>query len=207
MSKQTNLFQKLDLFLFNKVEELKNKADYSKIQEAIGKIDDDFKDVAKIIATAVFLCLPLLFSGIVFMMNVNLNHDIEIRKEFIGLANEIISSNQQISDASKQIISLNPIEGQGGFNVRISQILSASGVDVEKIQVSNFISENIAGGIVRSEGDFRFSALTSMDLSNLFSSLVAKEKIKISTVSIRKNRKTNLLNGTFRVVHFSKSGE
>ncbi len=199
------LFKKSDLFLFNKVDELKKKPDYAKVQEFIGKIDDEFKEVAKIIATAAFLLLPFIFLFIFFLHNMGLHEDIAIRKEFINLANEIIASHKQIGSSSQRIISTSPIEGQGGFNSRISNILSSSGTDIEKIQVSNFLSEDIAGNIIRSEGDFRFTAMTTEELANLFIALVTREKMKVSTISVRKNMKTNLLNGTFRVVHFAKN--
>jgi hypothetical protein len=205
MKAVTDIYKKVDLFMFNKLDEFKQSPGYSRVQETIGKIDDEFIDIAKVAGTIVFILVPFIFAFIMMLNNSSMKDDISYRKEFITLANEIIANQKQIGSASRLIISQNTLDSSGGFSSRLSSILAGVGVDIEKIQVSNFESEQIAGTIDRSEGDFKFNALTTEELSQLFIALISKEKMKISNINIRKNIKTNLLNGTFRAVHFGKA--
>lgn len=200
----SKLLKRIDLFFFDQIDEIKKRNEFTNLTDFISKIDDEYKDYVKLAATAAFIILPFVFTFFLWLHNMGLAKDVEIRKEFITLSSEIINSHKQIGTSSSKIISKNAIDEKSGFNVRLSSILSSAGVDVEKIQVSNFVRENTAGNIIRSEGDFKFKNLTTDELTQLFTSLIVKEKMKVSSIKIAKTP-GNLLNGNFRVVHFSKT--
>jgi hypothetical protein len=203
-NKRESLLKKIDHTLFNAVDELKNKPEFSQFSESVTRIDDEIRDIAKLSATAVFLFLPFLLVVFLWMHNIGIQNDIEIRKDFIKIANEIKSTKNQIGESSRKIISSNPIEGGGGLLMRLSNNLTSVGVDVDKIQISDMSQEDIDGNLQRSEGDFKFTAITTEELSKTLSYLITREKMKISSIKVKKNKSSNLINGSFRVVHFSR---
>ncbi|MBL7666174.1 MAG: hypothetical protein JNM93_13645 [Bacteriovoracaceae bacterium] len=204
MNKFLNLFKTIDTFIFAQIDVLKTKPEYNQLIEGIARIDDEIKDFVKLAATVVFLGAPLVIIALIWYGNTQLTSQIQIRKDFIKLASSIIENSKQIQESSAKIISSTPVDSQTGFNSRLSQILTTAGVDVEKIQVSNFVREDTAGNIIRSEGDFRFTNLTTDELTKLFIALLTKERMKISTIRVTKGQ-NNMLNGNFRVVHFGKT--
>jgi len=86
---------------------------------------------------------------------------------------------------------------------RLSNLISAVGLDLSKIQVSNYASELISDGVMRSEADFSFTNISTDELMNLFSSMISREKFKVQSVEISRNADTNLLQGQFHAIHFS----
>lgn len=86
---------------------------------------------------------------------------------------------------------------------RLSNLLSTLGLDLSKIQVSNYAGEMISDTIMRSEADFAFSSVSTDELMNIFTAMISRERFRIQSVKIIRNAESNLLEGQFHAIHFS----
>ncbi len=129
----------------------------------------------------------------------------QTRLSLISKANQIIGQKQSLREVSPAILSDSPIDGESMMTSRLSNLLSSIGVDLSKIQVSNYQGGMSSGTIMRSEADFQFMNLTTDELMNIFTVLVQREKFRIQSVDIGRNPDTNLLKGQFHALHFSNS--
>src|SRR5690606_7596407 len=101
----------------------------------------------------------------------------------------------------------NPIDGDSMMTSRLSNMLSTAGIDLSKIQVNNFASEMISDAIMKSEADFAFNSISTDELMNIFTAMIAREKFRIQSVDIKRNADSNLLQGKFHAIHFSNAAE
>ncbi len=200
---QNTTFKKIDREIFDRLDKFKLTPSYNSLQDFYNGLEEEQQRLFKagIIFTLFFL--PLCGLGFIAWQNNILREDLKTRISLVSKANEVIGHKQGLETVSPSVLSTNPIEGDSMMNSRISNLISATGLDLSKIQISNFASELISDGIMRSEADFSFSSISTDELMNLFSSMITREKFKIQSVEIVRNADSNLLQGQFHAIHFS----
>lgn len=200
---QNTTFKKIDREIFDRLDKFKLTPSYNSLQDFYNGLEEEQQRLFKagIIFTLFFL--PLCGLGFIAWQNNILREDLKTRISLVSKANEVIGHKQGLETVSPSVLSTNPIEGDSMMNSRISNLISATGLDLSKIQISNFTSELISDGIMRSEADFSFSSISTDELMNLFSSMITREKFKIQSVEIVRNADSNLLQGQFHAIHFS----
>lgn len=200
---QNTTFKKIDREIFDRLDKFKLTPSYNGLQDFYNGLEEEQQRLFKagIIFTLFFL--PLCGLGFIAWQNNILREDLKTRISLVSKANEVIGHKQGLETVSPSVLSTNPIEGDSMMNSRISNLISATGLDLSKIQISNFASELISDGIMRSEADFSFSSISTDELMNLFSSMITREKFKIQSVEIVRNADSNLLQGQFHAIHFS----
>lgn len=197
------LFKKIDRSVFEQIDKFKLSPNYAQVQDFYNGLDEEQQKLFKAGVNAVLVLLPLLILGVLWWQNYQLREDLEVRATIMQKAQEIIGQKQSMSNVAPQILSQNPIDSAAMMTSRLSGVLSASGVDTAKVNVSNFSSSSISSNVMRSEADVAFSNLTTDELVNLFTSLIQREKFRIESVDIRRSADTNLLTGQFHAIHFS----
>lgn len=200
---QNNIFKKLDVAIFEQIDKFKQTTNYAPIQDFYNGLEEEQQKVFKGAMILLIALLPTLIVGIFWSQNQNLKADLEMRKEMIHKGATILAETRSIAQVSPQIFSANPIDNNSLMTSKISQILGSQGVELSKVMVSNFQSENLSSTLLKSEADFKFQDLATDELMNVFSAMMSREKFKISEVNIKKNLNTNKLEGTFHAVHFS----
>ena len=76
-------------------------------------------------------------------------------------------------------------------------------IDLSKVQVSDFSSDSISSTAMKSEAKFAFSNVSTDELMNIFTVMISREKFRISSVEIKRNADTNMLQGQFHAIHYS----
>lgn len=199
------LFKKIDRAVFEKIDKFKSSPQYNGIQDFYNGLEEEQQKVFKAGVILALFLLPSLFLGLVWLQNDNLKVDLATRISLVSKANEIIGQKQSLRDISPAILSDGPIDGESMMSSRLSNLLSAVGVDLGKIQVSNYTGELTSGTIQRSEADFQFNNLSTDELMNVFTSMIQREKFRIQSVSIKRNGDTNLLQGQFHAIHLGNA--
>ena len=199
------IFKKIDQAVFEHIDKFKSTSSYNNLQDFYNGLEEDQQKVFKAFVLLAIFIIPLTFLGLVLWQNNNLKKDLETRVALISKANEIIGQKQSLRNIAPNILSESPIDGQGMMSSRISNILSATGIDLSKIQINNYNGELISSGIMKSEADFKFTNISTDELMNIFINMIQREKFKIQNVMIIRNADTNLLNGEFHAVHLGNS--
>jgi hypothetical protein len=199
------LFKKIDLAIFERIDKFKLTPGYNSLQDFYNGLEEEQQKVFKALIIFLIFLLPSIVLTLIWWQNVSLKKDIDTRIALISKANEIIGQRQGLLDISPRILSDSPVDGQSMMSSRLSNLLTAIGIDLSKLQVSNYNGELTAGTIQRAEADFQFSNLSTDELMNIFINMIQREKFRIQSVDIKRNNDTNLLQGQFRAVHFGNA--
>lgn len=196
------LFKKIDKDVFERIDKFKLTPSYSGLQDFYNGLEEEQQKFFKLVVILFIFLLPAVILGLVFWQNNNLKEDLETRMALVSKANEIIAQKQGLEEVSPNVLSDNPIDGESMMTSRLSNLLATVGVDLSKIQVSNYTGELTSESIMRAEADFQFSNLSTDEMVNMFTAMIQREKFRIQSVKVERNAETNLLQGKFHAVHF-----
>ncbi len=204
MSETTNILKRFDTFLFQKLDELRQKPGYAKTIEFYANLEEDQQRIAKWALLSATALIPLIFVMIFWIQNSSLHNDLDNRIELVDTMQEIITQNSEAGGLSMGLAASTPISSESEMQTRLSSALSRSSIDLSKIRISNFSLENVSDSLVRSESDVKFDGLTTEQLMSLFTFMIQTEKFKISSVEITRSTQSNLLEGIFHGIHFGQ---
>lgn len=197
------ILKKIDQAIFTRIDKFKQTTNYSPIQDFYNGLEEEQQKIFKgIIILAIFL-VPLMGLGLVWYQNNNFKQDLAMRISIISKANEIIGQSQGLQEITPQVFSANPIDSSSMMTSRLSSLLSSVAVDLSKIQVNDFESFNISSHVAKAEANFAFNNVTTDELVNIFTTMISREKFRISSVDIKRNGDTNMLQGKFHGIHYS----
>lgn len=200
---KNSIFKRIDTEIFQWVDKLKSHPNYQSFLDFYTGLEDEQKKTFKITTLALLFVLPLILLGFLFFQNHSLKQDFNKRVEIFSKANEILSKNQGVRQVSSNILSQNPIDSSEMIIAKISNTLSPMGVDLNKIRVANFESNEISSSIISSQAEFSFSNMSVNELMDTFIGLIRREKFRIETLHINRNETTSLLSGQFLGIHYS----
>lgn len=203
LNTKTPGFKKIDREIFDRLDKFKLTPGYNNIQDFYNGLEEEQQRVFKGAVILVIFLIPMFFLGFVYWQNNDLKEDLKTRIALISKANEIIGQKQGLLEVSPTVLSDSPIDGASMMTSRLSNLLSTLGLDLSKIQVSNYAGEMISDTIMRSEADFAFSSVSTDELMNIFTAMISRERFRIQSVKIIRNAESNLLEGQFHAIHFS----
>jgi len=201
--KSNNILKKVDVAIFEQIDKFKQTTNYTPVQDFYNSLEEDQQKVLKGFVILLIFLIPVLFLGILWGQNQNLKADLELRKDMIQKGATILAETRSLAQIAPQVFSANPIDTNSLMSSKISQILNSQGIELSKMMVSNFLSENVSSTLLRAEADFKFQDLSTDELMNVFTAMISRDKFKISEVNIKKNLNSNKLEGTFHAIHFS----
>ncbi len=202
--KRVPLFRKLDQAIFEKIDLFQKTPNYNIIQDFYNGLEEEQQKIFKGLIVVLIFALPLGIIGLFWWQNNSLRENLILRTSIISKANQIIGQDQSLNEITPRVFSLNPIDGQSMMTSRLSNLLSSSGVDLSKIQVSNFNSNQLSTTLLKAEADFNFNNVSTDELMNIIMAMISREKFRISSINIKRNADTNMLQGQFHAIHFSE---
>src|SRR5690606_41931292 len=179
-----SIFKKLDLEVFQAVDKLKSHPNYQSFLDFYTNLEDEQQKLFKTASLAALIILPLLLLSILYFKGLALKSDFEKRVEIYSKANEILSKKQGVRQVSSNILSQNPIDSSDMVIAKISSSLAPLGVDLNKIRIANFESNEISSSIISSQAEFSFSDMSVNELMDTFNGLIRREKFRIESVQI-----------------------
>jgi hypothetical protein len=202
--KRVPLFRKLDQAIFEKIDQFQKTPNYNIIQDFYNGLEEEQQKIFKGLIVVLIFALPMGIIGLFWWQNNSLRENLILRTSIISKANQIIGQDQSLNEITPRVFSLNPIDGQSMMTSRLSNLLSSSGVDLSKIQVSNFNSNQLSTTLLKAEADFNFNNVSTDELMNIIMAMISREKFRISSINIKRNADTNMLQGQFHAIHFSE---
>lgn len=197
------VFKKMDRAIFEQIDKFKTTPNYSALTDFYNGLEEDQQKLLKGGVVLVFILLPLMLLSLLWWQNQNVRADYELRKEIMNKAQQIIGESRGVMAISPDIISQSPIDSEDMLTSRISNVVSGSGLDMNKIARGEFITTNVSEKIFQTEAAINFTNISTDELVNMFTGLIRREKMRISEVTITRNPDTGLLIGNFRLIHLS----
>lgn len=202
-----NIMQPIDNFMSKKVDELMQLVEVQKIMDQYAALDENIQDIIKNLMALAIVLIPLIFIMILWSFNSSLKDEFALKKETLGIAQEIVSKESRVVSLKRNYINSTAVNSQSDFQQKISGQLSASGIDSSKISLGGFDSVDVAGFIIESRVDLKFNQLSNNELFTLLSKLSMRLKIKVDEISIKKNANDNLLQGIIRIIYYGQDNE
>ncbi len=195
--------KRMDKAIFEQIDKFKTTPNYNLLTDFYNNLEEEQQKLLKGGVILVLFLIPALILSILWWQNQSVRNDLELRTAIMNKTQEIIGQSRGVSAISPEIISQSPIDSEGMLMSRVSNAIAGNGLDTNKISRGEFNTTNISEKIFQTEAVLNFSNLSTDELMNLFTSLIRKEKMRISEVTITRNADSGLLIGNFRVIHLA----
>ena len=203
MEEKVSLLKRLDLIIFQKIDQFKKSASYFQIQDFYSSLEEEQQKVAKILMVLVAIALPFLLVFTFWLVNSIHYSNLDFRKKIVSKSQDILRQQNKVNALSQSLISDSPVDSQNSMSSLLLNALGGTGMDLSKVTVTSFNSTEIGGNMSKSESDINFDSLSNEQLMDLFMNLYTRANVKVSILNIEKNQTSQLLKGQFHVIHFS----
>jgi hypothetical protein len=201
------VFESIDSALFTQIDRFKKTPEYNKFIENFNLLDESVQSFLKLSILLVVTLIPLSFFFVLYLGNLSLRKEILLKNQVISLSQQIASKSNLIENESRKILSRTNVDSQSAITQKLTQSTAAVGVELAKLQISNFESNELSGNIIQSQANIKFNALSNEQLFGLIQNLVSTDKMRIESLTVQKNSETQLLEGIFTAIYFSKMAE
>lgn len=205
MEKSSNIFIKIDEFIFKKLDFLKNDGVFQKFNDALSNLDEAQQKLVAQITTFTLILIPFLFVIFLWWGNSQTKKILEIKKQIIEQIALFDGNQNALNNISANYLSPSAIGSQEDLDNRIRNILSQNAIDQEKVTVINFQQTSTSSTVAKVEADLNFTNFGTNDFSIFMRTLVERERLKITKVDLMKNKETNLLQGTISLMHMGQN--
>lgn len=205
MDKAKNLFIKIDEFIFQKIDVLKNDSSFQKFNEYLSGIEEDQQKILSQVLTFSLILLPYMLVAFLWWGNHKTKKNIEVKNQILEQIATLNGSRDTLNTVSATYVSPTPINGREDLEARIVNMNSTTGIEQSKVQVLNFSQLSTSNTISKVEALVGFKNFGTQDFSNFMSSLVEQEKFKVMRIDLAKDAATNLLNGEVSLLHLGKN--
>jgi|GEM_PF-517419 len=204
-NKNIPFFKKIDALIFTKIDQFKLTPNYSPLQDFYNGLEEEQQKLFKASVVLAIIGLPLFFNLTLAWQNYNLRQDLTTRISLINKANEILGQNKSFREVSPTLLSQSPIDSDSMMSSRLSNVATGIGLDLSKVQVTDFVADKMSENIFKAQADLVFNNFSTDELMSLFTALIQREKFRVESVDIKRNNETNLLGGQFRLIHLSNA--
>ncbi len=204
MTTRVPLFKRVDQWVFRQLDTFRATPAYNRLVEQYATLEEHEQTLTKGGVLAGFLLVPLIILGVLWWHNAGVRDEVVLRSQVVERMQNIISQNSAAAGLAGSVAAPQAFLDAGELTTRLNAALSGSGVDTSKLRVNNFTSDSVSPQLTRAEADFGFTGLNTTQLVNVFTNLITRERFRISSVDIKRNPSSNLLDGNFHGVHFGQ---
>lgn len=200
-----NIFNKIDAFIFSRLDVLKGDTFFVKINEMLMTLDEKKQKITTQAITFSLLTLPFFLALGLWYFNFQNKKDIEIKKDILEQIALFDSTNAALGQLSFQAISPNGILAQNDLDNIIRNILSQNAIDQSKVSIKEFFPGSSDQHIIRSQATISFNRFGTQDLSKFLRMMIDREKFRILDVNFEKDTSNELLQGTMNIIHIGRN--
>ncbi|MFN8369731.1 MAG: hypothetical protein U0T83_03795 [Bacteriovoracaceae bacterium] len=180
MGKSPNtLMQKIDQFIFTKIDTLKAHTVYLKFSEQITLLDEETKSIVAKIITIFLIIAPTIIIFYLSRSNSSIEKEIESRQTLIALSDKVIKKQINLDKSYQYYLSSSAIPDASAMKNRILRSSGGEGAKIDKITVDNFSVNEDIKSIMKTKAQIGFSEFTILDFTALLTSLKKIDKLKI----------------------------
>jgi hypothetical protein len=195
--------KKADRAIFEQIDKFKTTPNYTVLTDFYNNLEEEQQKLLKGGVMLMLFLIPTITLSFLWWQNQNVRSELDLRLAIMNKTQEIIGQSRGVTAISPEIISQGAIDSEGMLMSRLSNALAGNGMDTNKISRGEFTTTNISEKIFQTEAVLNFTNLSTDELVNMFTSLIRREKMRVSEVSITRNPDSGLLVGNFRVIHLS----
>lgn len=199
--------KQIDDFIFRQLDSVKESQFKLKINESLNTLSEHQLKIFSQTTSYLFILLPFMALIAMIISNSMLRSDIELKEEILSEFDYYTSKKSEVETVGRRIISPHKISNKGEMITRLKRLAKRKGVDTNTINVISFEALEKSGNISKSESTLRISKFTSKNLSDYTLGLLQSEKVKIFEISLKRDRKSELISGEIKFTHYGKAGK
>lgn len=196
-----SIMKPVDRFIVENIDKLLATPEYQKLLDTYNSWEEKFQSAFKGFLIFMIVLIPMIIVLIFWLLNSSAKSRLATTENIIETGNSIISTSTQVRSISNRFFG-KPISSKQNFERQLASSLPSQGVDASKILIGDFSLDEV-DGVNELRAELKFTGLSSQNLFGLFNTLTVRQKMKIDEINVKKNLKSNLLEGTLAVIHFS----
>lgn len=165
MLKLSEIYGRIDQFLFQKIDQLKSEQIFQQFIDKISTLGHSQQKILNQTITISCFLLPFLIVSMVFLKNCSIKSEINTKKEIIQLINKYSQKDSQFSAMSRQVLSPHKIDSKSSLNRRITNLLSRKKISTSKVTVNKFNKSDEDNELSKTEANMTFTAKSKMFLA------------------------------------------
>ncbi len=194
--------ESIDKFLFKKSDEFKESGSYQKLADFNSTIEQDSRDLFNFLLSFLFFLIPIALVFYFFMSYRSVKKSITKKEEVAQEADRFMNIKNKTVSILRPVLSSPKVNSEADF---LAQVKASAGMmPKNEIILSDFLLEQLQDGLVKVETNIKFKNAYNQNFSQFIENLSTKKKVLFIESNIKKNKDTDLLEGSLRVVHFSK---
>lgn len=206
MGNAKNFFLKIDQFIFNKIDQLKNDSGLLKLNDLLLNLTDDQQRIFIQVLVFSFILVPYFFLGIFWWSNHTIKSRLDFKNQIIDQIALLNGNRDTLSNVTNNYLSTNGINSRDEIEGKLVNIASRYNINSNKIRLLDFSPISTSTTITKTEAKIKFTDFGTQDFSNFMRELVEIEKFKIYKVDLNKNLDNSLLEGTLEIRHMGRTG-
>lgn len=200
-----NIFIKIDEFIFQKLDLIKNDSSFQKMSELSSGLDENQQKILAQVLTFSLIILPYVFAMSLWWGNHKSRVNLDIKNQILEQISLLNGNREALVNVSENYLAAEGISGQEELDNKIRNLMSAGNIDQSKVTVINFNQISTTSNISKIEAVIGFQNFGTLDFSNFMRTLVEREKFKVMQVNLIKNKTSSLLNGEVTLMHLGKT--
>lgn len=205
MGKARHFFLKIDQFIFNKLDQLKNDTSFQKLNDILLNLNDEQQKIFIQLIVFAMILIPYLFITFFWWSNSTIRQRLDYKNQILDQISLLNGNKDTLANISVKYLSTNGITSREEIENKIVNIASRYNINANKVQLLDFFPVNSTSTMSKIEAKIKFSDFGTMDFSNFMREIVDVEKFKILKVDLTKNSDNALLQGTIEIRHIGRS--
>lgn len=201
MGKARYFFLKIDQFIFNKLDQLKNDSSFQKMNDVLLNLNDDQQKV--LIQVLVFLSIlaPYFIIASFWWSNNTIRSRLDQKNQILEQISLLNGNRDTLMNVSSRLLTTPAIASREEIENKIINIASRYNINSNKVHVVDFNTLNSTSSMAKIESTIQFNDFGTLDFSNFMREIVDVEKFKILKVDLTKNPDNGLLQGKIEIRH------
>jgi hypothetical protein len=204
MSK-SNIFIKIDEFIFQKLDLLKTEGVFQKFNDMIAGLDEAQQKLVAQVTTFFFILTPFFVALFLWWGNSQTKKGLEVKKQIIEQIAFYDGNQTALNNISANYLSPSAIMTENDLDSKLKNIMASYSIDSQKVTISGFTQASTTTTISKIEATVSFRGFGTSDFANFVRGLTESERFKILKVDLVKNKESSLLQGTISLMHMGQN--
>lgn len=202
MAKMFSPLKAIDNVVLEQVEVFKDSQAAQKLMEKYNILEDHQQKYVNFGLMIATIGIPLILCFVFFLISLSAQSELDKKEEIIESASRIIAKKNQMNSYTNKVFGFD-LSSNSAFKSKINTLLNAAQIDTSKIQITDFDSFETSG-INNASATLKFTGLSDKNFFAAIRKMFIQEKFKVTELVINKNKSSNLLDGSFSVIYYSK---
>jgi hypothetical protein len=199
-----SLFERIDRFSFQLVDQLKSKAAYGKIQSFLRSMPRESRPTLQKIFVSSFYVIPFLFIALLFIHNLYIRSQISKKQQILDTAQKMQLMKGTLEEYKLPYLTRPPLTQQSDLQERIRSMSQQFQLSPQNLTIKSFMVDPLPSGTNKITAVFSFKELSVIQLMDIFIHLTTQLKMTMTALQVHKPSTQSLLEGEYEVNLYSE---